>query len=44
MHGDVFVALGEVAGGRDWLNEVADLVSSDEEWRQGKPRSTTTSR
>ena len=35
----VFVALGEVAGGRAWLDEVADLVSSDEEWRHGKPRS-----
>ena len=32
-------SLGEVVGGRAWLNEVADLVSSDEEWRQGKPRS-----
>ena len=30
----VFVGIGEIAGGRAWLNEVADLVSSDEEWRQ----------
>jgi Dyp-type peroxidase family len=35
----VFVGIGEIAGGRAWLSEVADLVSSDEEWRQGKPRS-----
>ena len=40
----VFVALGEVAGGRAWLDEVADLVSSDEEWRHGSRAPTATSR
>ena len=31
--------IGDVAGGRVWLNEIADLVSSDEDWQDGKPRS-----
>ncbi len=35
----VFVGLGDLAGGRVWLNEVADLVSTDEDWQGTKPRS-----
>jgi Dyp-type peroxidase family len=35
----VFVGVADVAGGRAWLDETTDLVSSDEEWRGEKPRS-----
>ena len=35
----VFIAVADVAGGRSWLEETADLVSSDEEWRGDRPRS-----
>jgi len=35
----VFVGVADVAGGRAWLAETTDLVSSDEEWRGEKPRS-----
>ncbi|HUA06686.1 MAG TPA: hypothetical protein VMB27_22460 [Solirubrobacteraceae bacterium] len=33
----VFVGIGEVGGGRAWLREITELVSSDEEWRDVKP-------
>jgi len=35
----VFVGISDVGGGRAWLDETADLVSSDEEWRGEKPHS-----
>ncbi len=35
----VFVGVSDPAGGRAWLGEVAEGVSSDEEWRGSKPAS-----
>ena len=34
----VFVGVSDAAGGRAWLGEVAEGVSSDEEWSGEKPR------
>ena len=35
----VFVGIDDAAGGRAWLGELIDLVSSDEEWHDRKPSS-----